>query len=399
MTRLTLIILLFKAGSLLGQNYSDTLDAQFRQIFEESNLPGFSVGIFNEQSVLYGKGFGLANTEIELPYGLDNPQQIASISKTFIAVALMQCIEEGHFELETPINEILPFKVINPHHPEAEILVKHLANHTSSIVDAKSEWKNTYYLLNEVDFQSQSFTKEERKFLRGISANEEMTLEEYLKNYLIVKGEWYSKKIFSKSQAGINYSYSNLASGLAAYLVEAVQKMPYSSYIIEKIIQPLGMKNSGWEHKNSSNEDAIQHLSNGQPYPKFEDINYPSGNIKSTINDLILYQQDMMLGLKGEGQLLKTSSYESMFSPTSFNSDESESVGVFWIKHDVLGDLMHPGAAAGAVGVIGFNLEKNIGYVLLTNSGTHTDQQGESYVKIWRTILKYRELLTNARNE
>ena len=113
---------------------ANTLQQKITQLSNQSDLSGFTVSIVNADSVLFSKGYGYSNKEQKVPYQTDHVQIIASISKTWIGLALMQCVEQGKFSLDTDVNDLLPFKVINPNYPNQPITVRHLATHTSSII-------------------------------------------------------------------------------------------------------------------------------------------------------------------------------------------------------------------------------------------------------------------------
>ncbi|RZJ77240.1 MAG: class A beta-lactamase-related serine hydrolase, partial [Chryseobacterium sp.] len=109
-----------------------------------SKLPGFAVAIVKNDQVLFSKGYGFADIKKKIPYTAETIQPVGSVSKTFIGLALMQGTEKGWFTLETPINDILPFKVINPNMPTEIIRIKHLATHTSGLIDNPSVYNKTY---------------------------------------------------------------------------------------------------------------------------------------------------------------------------------------------------------------------------------------------------------------
>ena len=62
-------------------------------------------------------------------------QNIASVSKTLIGVSIMKLVEEDRLSLDDEANRFLPFDIVNPHFPASPILIRHLATHTSSILD------------------------------------------------------------------------------------------------------------------------------------------------------------------------------------------------------------------------------------------------------------------------
>jgi CubicO group peptidase (beta-lactamase class C family) len=137
-------LLLISAGRVRSQTVSDSLTAQLTSLQAQSLFPGFSVAIVRRDTVLYQQGFGLANIQTRAPYTPQTIQSVGSISKTFIGVSLMQCVERGLFTLDTPINELLPFRVVNPYFPADTIRVRHLATHTSGLVDYEPVYAQTY---------------------------------------------------------------------------------------------------------------------------------------------------------------------------------------------------------------------------------------------------------------
>jgi len=77
--------------------------------------------ILDSNGRLYNNQFGYADIEEDKPYSLHTVLPIGSVSKMILVVALMKATELGHFNLDTDINSILPFKVINPNQPDHRI--------------------------------------------------------------------------------------------------------------------------------------------------------------------------------------------------------------------------------------------------------------------------------------
>ena len=107
---------------------------------KKGQFNGFSVAIVNESGTLYEKGIGYSNVEIKKKYTESTIQNIGSISKTFVGIALLKAQELGKLKLDDPINNYLPFRVKNPFYPETHITIRNLATHTSTITD------NEFYL-------------------------------------------------------------------------------------------------------------------------------------------------------------------------------------------------------------------------------------------------------------
>ena len=98
---LALAFLVVQTISCFAQSPDKNLDKNLTKIYKESNFPGFSISIIKGDSTLYTKSYGYANKSKKTPYTLETIQPIGSVSKTFIALALMKSIELGYFTLET----------------------------------------------------------------------------------------------------------------------------------------------------------------------------------------------------------------------------------------------------------------------------------------------------------
>ncbi|RZK90170.1 MAG: class A beta-lactamase-related serine hydrolase, partial [Hymenobacter sp.] len=124
----------------------DSLTAELEALRNQGHFIGFGVAIVNSQRVLYQHGFGFADAQTHKPYGIHTIQNIASVSKTVVGLALLKAQELGQLSLDDSINKYLPFKVINPAFPRVPITLRHLATHTSSIRDNDFYLSKNYYL-------------------------------------------------------------------------------------------------------------------------------------------------------------------------------------------------------------------------------------------------------------
>ena len=120
----------------------DSLTEQLSAYYKRGHIKGFGVAIVTGDTILYETGFGYANESEKIPYTSRSLQNIASISKTFLGLAILKAQEQGKLKLENPINKYLPFKVQNPYYPNIEITIRQLTTHTSSITDSKYYDKN-----------------------------------------------------------------------------------------------------------------------------------------------------------------------------------------------------------------------------------------------------------------
>jgi CubicO group peptidase (beta-lactamase class C family) len=123
-------------------------------IYNDSQAPGFAVSAVENNALIYQESFGKADIAGNKPYTNHTVQPIGSISKTFIAAAIVKAIEQGHFTLESDINEILPFEIKNPKKADAVIKIKHLISHTSGLIDNDEVYIRAYHILPGEDLSS-----------------------------------------------------------------------------------------------------------------------------------------------------------------------------------------------------------------------------------------------------
>lgn len=87
----------------------------------QTNRSGVSAAIVRGNALLWAQGTGKANKELAMSAGEETVYEIASVSKTVTAVAVMQLAEAGKLNLDRDINAYLPFKLVNPQVPSAVI--------------------------------------------------------------------------------------------------------------------------------------------------------------------------------------------------------------------------------------------------------------------------------------
>src|SRR5690606_22767492 len=99
---------------------------------------GLSVVVVKGADVVYQGNFGFKDLEAKTRLQQDDVFRIASISKSFSAIAILQLQEQGKLDLEDDVSQFLPFAVRNPKHPNIPITLNMLLTHTSSLNDKES---------------------------------------------------------------------------------------------------------------------------------------------------------------------------------------------------------------------------------------------------------------------
>lgn len=370
----TLLVMVFGFIHSIGQETNRTLDSEIENLYQSSELPGFSVAIVNSDSVVFQKSYGYENIDQHLKFSTKQRFNIASISKTFIGLGIMSLIEEGKLTLETPINDLLPFKVDNPHTP-AKITIGHLATHTSSILDNDIGSKS-WYLDSSLTLSKKEVGKEVYKTFSNWADNTKTSLGDFLKASLAKDGDYYSKKRFAKTVPGDTYAYSNIGAALAAYIIELKTGMSYDLYMEKLVAKAFGFPLGIWKH--TSEQLPTSYFQNKIEVPPYRPILYPTGGMMLSCEELSYYLLHMIKGFKGESKILNPESFQKMMN-------SSEGNGVFWeLKGNTIG---HNGGNYGVICLMGFDKETGIGKILLTNISSYTsDDILKQVVKIWKAI-------------
>ncbi len=367
------IILLFKLFVIqfvntTAQSPYNILHTNLLKIQKESNLPGFAITIIKSDTVLFSKGYGFANIEKKQPYTIETIQPVGSVSKTFIALALMKSIELGYFTLETDINDVLPFQITNPKFPNEIIKIKHLATHTSSLIDNETIYMNKVYQLGN---------------------KPTIELNDFLKNYYNKGGKYYSLNNFDSSIVGTTYNYSNIASALMAYIIEFKSKMKFTEFTKKYIFKPLKMNNTDWfyNQKLVGNYATLYQVNNAEStlekkllnknksLKTYTLITYPDGSLKTSVNDLTLYLRAMIKGyFTNDTLIIGKQSYKTLFAKQftmetmPINMDAKElNRGIFW-AYSTKGDIRHSGSDPGILALISFNPITKIGRIITLNA-------------------------------
>ncbi|MEM1322696.1 MAG: serine hydrolase [Bacteroidota bacterium] len=373
------------------EGINSDLNAQLEQalylISKERHIPGFAVSVVDGNGVLFKKGFGYANLAQGTPYTTETIQNIGSISKTLIGLSLMKLVEQGKLSLETPINEVLPFEVINPHYPEIPITIKHLANQTSTIKETK-DYERSYLLTEQVQLDRHGFHRSEYKNFKAASEHDKMPMDSFLFNIVAKEGEWYRKRNFLKIPPGTAFHYTNVGSTLAAYIVELVSGQGFDAFTQQHILSPLGLKASGWSFDQV---DLAQHATlygiYKKPFPKYTLITYPDGGLITSTSDLSRYLVELIKGYNGKSKLLSAASFQEMMVKQQFK-EEGSGYGIFW-EETTDKRLGHNGGDPGIVSMMYYNPKTKIGTTFLANVLPASPETRLQFIRIIRMLRHY----------
>ena len=181
-------------------------------------LPGVSMAVVHDQTVLWSKGFGFTHVDKKVPATPETMYSICSISKLFTSVALMQQRDAGRLRLDDPVERHLPwFKIEQAHADSPPITVRGLLTHSAGL---PREADAPYWTGPEYPFPTREAVMERVGKQRTLYA------------------------------AGRSYQYSNLGLTLAGEVVAAVSGQAFDAYVRKNVLQPLGLKDTETDHRD-----------------------------------------------------------------------------------------------------------------------------------------------------
>ncbi len=313
-------------------------------------IPGISLALVKGGKVVAARAYGLADRERNAPMKTDTILEVASISKTFTGVALMQLVAEGKVSLGADISTYLGRTIKNPRFA-APITTKMLLTHTSSI------------LGNDQALDS----------LFQPDADSPMPLSELSAQFLVQGGRYYTTQTYSTSAPGSQWAYCNVCLGVVGHLVERVAGTSLSAHTKEKIFTPLGMTSTSWLLADTDRARLVTPYSvdprtgQAERVPHFGLPDWPAGSLKTTALDLARFAAE--LSSDGTKILPKTELDEMLkvhFAAGTRNPDQ----GLTFMKDKVAGREVwgHNGALPGIASVYSFVRSQGLGVVVLANT-------------------------------
>ena len=327
-------------------NYQALIEENYANNFSGSSLPqNFSVGIYNQNDKFFSS-YTINNKKISNNQNLNKNSlfRIASITKTFIATAILQLRDLGRLTLDDPILIHMPdFTVVNSTSGKLEkVTIKRMLTHYSG-------------LPTEHNFNNW----ETKKFI---------TKNELLDNL---------SEIDIVAEQDVQWKYSNLAYSLLGILIEKITQMPLDKYIKDEILKPLGLKNTFFY----PSEDDKKNLISGNKYSfklnkliKEDFIEMHSmvgaGGLFSCTEDIlnwILFQ--LPIEEFSPGKILDPDSLFEMHMPIyiSDNWEHAQAYGWRIFKNNNNNLHIHGGGIYGYSSNVVFSKKYNCGLVVLSN--------------------------------
>jgi CubicO group peptidase (beta-lactamase class C family) len=368
---------------------TDSITSEIESLYDKEVFNGFAVSIVDSKGIIYNKGFGYADVEKKKKYTEHTLINIASISKVFIAAALLKAEEMALVDLDESINKYLPFEVKNPNYPNDLITVRQLATHTSSIVDTDIYMQTCY--VNKDDIPIGESLKRYELYYQNPSKNW-MPLAEYLKKILQKDEVFYEDSTFAKRKPGALREYSNIGAALCALVIEYATDKPFSEFTKTYIFEPLNMASTTWffEEADSTNYSKLYY--DGEVLPYYKILSYPDGGLITSSTDLSKFLIELINGYSGHGSILDADSYKEFFKSqleeSAFGGKENFNVGLFIDKELAYNVIGHTGGDPGTNTMMFFNIEDKKGRILITNTDSKKENSMGTMWEIWDALKK-----------
>lgn len=208
------------------------LDQLCSSLFPDGE-PGAAVLVMKGDDIIFDKGYGIADIETKKAIDGNTFFNIASVSKQFTAVAVLQLAEEGKLSLEDPVSKYFPeFKAPFWN----DIRIKHLLSHSSGVPDARG-----------------GIPRELK-----IKGDEKLAMS-YLPDL-----------DFLHFRPGEAYEYMNPTFVMCGAIVEKVSGQPFTEYVAEHIFKPAGMDRT--LYFDPEHQELIPDMAHGYEYEDVEDM-------------------------------------------------------------------------------------------------------------------------------
>lgn len=251
------------------------------QATADTGLFSGAVLVADKGKVIYTEAFGLANREWDIPNTTDTRFRLASVSKQFCTMVVMQLVAEGKIKLDDKITDhLLDYRKDTGD----KITIHHLMSHQSGIRDftASFDYRGQ---ISRLSFDPDEFIK--------LHCSSDL-----------------------QHEPGTIYSYCNAGYVILGRIIEKVTRKTFEQNLEERIFAPLGMKNSGYDR----NATILEKRASGYTRGPFEYTNAEfmemdsspgaAGSLYSTVEDMFLWDRALYTN-----KLLEQKYRDLMFTP------------------------------------------------------------------------------------
>jgi CubicO group peptidase (beta-lactamase class C family) len=336
--------------------------AAVQTVLDDTGVPGAGIALVRLDGVEWAGGVGYADRDAKTPVTADTHFRAGSISKTFIAAALVQLYEDGELDLDTPIAELAPdLDIDNAWMIGDPVRLIHVLQHTAGFDDMR---------FNEIF---------------NVSDPPDMPLAEVLR---INPG---SRVV--RWKPGTRMSYSNAGYAVAGHILEKLTGQKYEDRIAEEIFKPVGMTTSSFYLRPE--DEAL--LAKGYDSPGGPPLPYtplylrPSGSLHTSAAEMGKFVHLLLnWGETTEDLVIDPEYLSNMEHPRTTLASKAglrNGYGTGLVSFFVEGFPMlgHNGGIEGFASWFGYSTTRDVGYVVFLNSRSSR----EAMQRIMQLAVRY----------
>ncbi|BBM81970.1 serine hydrolase [Candidatus Uabimicrobium amorphum] len=334
----TICILVCHSFLLAQTTLQQEIDKMIQPIIEYKWNVGVVVGVYQKDKEDVVLSYGFSDKTTQQKTNVQTVFEIASISKAFTGILLSKMILENKLAMDDTID-----KFIDIDSEVGKITLQHLVTHTSGLPSLP-----TNITPKDIDNPYTSYTDE--------------NILDFLRKYKLTR------------KPGKQYQYSNLGVGLLGKILQIQAKKSYESMVKEEICQPLSMSHTAIT-KDKKWQVAVGHDLDLTPVPFWDwPVLQGAGSLHSNVKDGLRFIKENIAAHHAQP---KTTLQQALVKShkTLRHVSGKLKIGTAWHK---LGEdvVWHNGGSGGFRSFLGFNPQREIGIIVLTNTANSLDYVG-----------------------
>lgn len=361
-----LVLSLVLTGKIIAQTQEepatpttiDELRIAIEKVLEETQTPAVGVAMVNQDGPVWIAGLGKANLENNVYANENTMFRIGSVSKMFVALAVLKLQEEGRISLQDKVRDLAPeIEYTNQWEDTNPILVVHLLEHTTG-------WDD----LHLKEFAHSDPTP--------------VTLKEGL--------DFHPHSRTSRWIPGTRMSYCNSGPPVAAYIVEKITGQPFEDYIQSTFFDPMGMENMTYFASEAYKKFGASLYSNGKAVDYWHIIQRPAGSINASPRDMAkMLQFFIHRGMVDSVQLISHASLDRMETTLTTKGAQAGleiGYGLHNYSMPYKGFVFrgHDGGVEGGLTNFSYLPDYGLGHAIMINSGS-----GDALNRITKLIQEF----------
>jgi CubicO group peptidase (beta-lactamase class C family) len=264
-----------------------SVDSLALAFMKENGVPGLAIGILRPGHPDIEKGYGVTRLGTDTAATERTVYHMASISKPFVATAMMQLVEAGKVDLDQPVTRYVPwFRMKDPR--AASITLRQLLTHVSGMPDVTNyDWENPEYDAGALE-----------RYVRGLADSS------------------------LQSAPGEKWDYSNIGFEVLAQVIQSVSGQEFEAYVRDRLLVPAGMTHStllmsdidstklAWGHGRS--DSGVVSQATAYPYNR---RHAASSTMHSDAHDMLRWARiNLNRGELDGRRILKPESYDRLWN-------------------------------------------------------------------------------------